>query len=498
VPALIEAIRAGGDRFLEHALIYALIRIGDRGALLAALRDPAATVRRAALIAADQTDGLELKPELVTPLLDPLEPALQQAALKVILSRPGWSAEIFGLVRDWLAAATLDAERTELLKSVLVAFGREPSMQDLMARSLREEKTAAGMRLLVLESMVRALPERCPPTWLGEARWALDGDDERVVRQAVALLRAAGAGDFDDALLRIARDGQRSADLRVDALHAAAPRMAKIDGALFRFLLGCLGKDQPPLLRLAASEAIGKSPLDEAQLNQLTVVLAGAGPLEIPRLIGAYERSRSAGVAKKVLNVLESAPGFPSLTAERLRTVFKGYPEEIRELCEPSARKLEVDTAQMKAKLDSMASVLENGDAKAGREVFFGRKAGCTACHTVAGQGGRVGPDLSKIGSIRAGRDLLEAIVFPSATFARGFEPFLIRTKDGAVHDGLIARETPDAIYLFTAERVEKRIPRSSVDVIQQSKVSIMPQGLDNQIGRDELRDLISFLLSLR
>jgi putative heme-binding domain-containing protein len=116
----------------------------------------------------------------------------------------------------------------------------------------------------------------------------------------------------------------------------------------------------------------------------------------------------------------------------------------------------------------------------------------------VAGQGGKVGPDLSKIGSIRSGRDLLEAIVFPSATFARGFEPFLIRTKDGGVHDGLVSRETPDAIYLFTAERQEKRIPRASVDVIQQSKVSIMPQGLDNQLTRDELRDLIAFLASLK
>src|SRR6185295_7036297 len=130
------------------------------------------------------------------------------------------------------------------------------------------------------------------------------------------------------------------------------------------------------------------------------------------------------------------------------------------------AKKLDVDTAQMKEKLDSMASLLEKGDAKAGREVFLGKKAGCTACHTVAGQGGKVGPDLSKIGSIRAPRDLMEAVVFPSATFARGFEPFLIRNKDGVIYDGLIARETPDAIYLFTSERIEKRIPRSSIDAL--------------------------------
>jgi putative membrane-bound dehydrogenase-like protein len=498
VVPLLEAMRAGGDRFLEHALIYALIRIGDRDGLLPALKDPSPSVRRAALIALDQMDEGNLKPEMVTPLLDPVDLPLQQAALKVIMSRSGWSNEIFGLVREWLSAATLDPERTELLKGVLVSFSRESSMQDLMAQALREEKTSPAMRLLVLEAMARALPERFPPTWLGEARWALDDGDERVERQAVALIRAAGAGDFDDALLRLSRDDAKSSELRVEALRAAAPRLAKMDGALFRFLLSCMEKDKAPLLRLSAAEAVGKSPLDDAQLNQLSPVLGGAGPLEMPRLIGVYERSKNVGVAKKLVAVLESAPGFQSLSAETVRKVLSGYPEEIRTQADPVVRKLEVDTAQMKARLDSMATVLEKGDPKAGREVFLGKKAGCTACHTVAGQGGKVGPDLSKIGSIRAGRDLLEAIVFPSATFARGFEPFLIRTKGGVIYDGLIARETPDAIYLFTSERVEKRIPRTSIDVIQQSKVSIMPQGLDNQISRDELRDLIAFLSSLR
>jgi putative heme-binding domain-containing protein len=171
----------------------------------------------------------------------------------------------------------------------------------------------------------------------------------------------------------------------------------------------------------------------------------------------------------------------------------------VRASAQPLFKKLEVDTEAMKAKLDELAPVLRGGDSSRGRDVFLGRKAGCTACHTVAGTGGKVGPDLTKIGSIRSSRDLLEAIVFPSASFARGFEPFLLRTKDGAIYDGLIVRETADAIVLFTAaDRVEKRIPRTSVDEIRQSRISVMPQGLDAQLSREELRDLIAYLGSLR
>src|SRR6185295_17334570 len=221
----------------------------DREAMVAALRDASPAVRRAALIALDQMEGGNLTPDLVTPLLDPIDAALQQTALKVITSHSGWSAEIFGLVKSWLGEATLDAAREELLKGVLVSFSRDPAMQDLMAQTLRSEKATASQRLIVLEAMARALPERYPPTWLGEARWSLDSVDERVVRQAVALIRAAGVGDFDEALLRIARDEAKSAELRVEAVHAAAPRLAKLDNALYRFLLSCLDKDKAPLLR---------------------------------------------------------------------------------------------------------------------------------------------------------------------------------------------------------------------------------------------------------
>ena len=157
-----------------------------------------------------------------------------------------------------------------------------------------------------------------------------------------------------------------------------------------------------------------------------------------------------------------------------------------------------MDTEKQKARLDELKSTLSGGDANRGRAIFFGRKAACTACHTVQGRGARVGPDLSKIGGIRTPRDLLEAIVFPSSSFVRGYEPTVIRTKDGDIHDGLIARETADAITLFTSARIEKRIARSSVDAIRQSRLSIMPQGLDRQLNPEQLRDLIAFLASLK
>src|SRR5262249_27902661 len=120
------------------------------------------------------------------------------------------------------------------------------------------------------------------------------------------------------------------------------------------------------------------------------------------------------------------------------------------------------------------------------------------ACHTVNFQGGKVGPDLTKIGSIRTGRDLLEAVGFPSASIVRGYEPYQVTTHDGRGHHGLPGRQTAEGIYLVTAERAEVRIPRRGIETFEPSRVSIMPQGLDGQLTHEELADLLAFLQSLR
>jgi len=493
VPALLDAVRAGADRFLEHALIYALIRIDDREDTLAGLGDSNPNVRRAALIALDQMEHGGLTRDQVTPLLDPANLPLQQAALAIVSER-GWSGELLGLLHDWLAAEQPNPE----LGAVLTAFTKDPVIQDLVAQGLRSPKTSTATRLVLLETVARAPLEHPPASWTAELRWALDHSDERVVRQTVAAIRAAGVLDFDASLLAIAKDSARSEDLRVEALVAVAPRLAKLESAFFGFLRASVDKEKPVLLRLAAAQALGTAPLSDDQLFRLASTVGVVGALELPRLIPAYERSGRSKVGLELLTWLGHSPAVEALPAEALRRALKNYPDEVREKAAALLKRLDVDTEKQKARLEELAPVLAGGDPARGRDVFYGKKVACSTCHTILSQGGRVGPDLSKIASIRTGRDLLEAVVFPSASFARGYEPYLIRTKDGAILDGLIARETADAVYLFTADRNEKRVPRGSIDLMRMGKTSIMPQGLDKQITSDELRNLLAYLTSLK
>jgi putative heme-binding domain-containing protein len=105
-----------------------------------------------------------------------------------------------------------------------------------------------------------------------------------------------------------------------------------------------------------------------------------------------------------------------------------------------------------------------------------------------------VGPDLTKIGGIRQERDLLEAIIFPSASFVRSFEPVVIATHSGKTFNGLMKSETAAEIVLATGPKEVARIARSDIEELRPSTVSVMPSGLDQQLSTQDLADLIAFL----
>jgi putative heme-binding domain-containing protein len=212
-------------------------------------------------------------------------------------------------------------------------------------------------------------------------------------------------------------------------------------------------------------------------------------------LLGAFERSTSAQVGTALVAALNASPAAKRLNAAVLRSALAHYPVKVLAAAEPLLKQLNADDAGRAARLAELEPLLAPsaaGDASRGQSVFLGKTAACTTCHAIGGAGGQVGPDLSKIGALRSGRDLLESIVFPAASIARGFESFVVETTDGDVYAGTLAAESADAIRLKTPAEVT--IPRSRVKSIRQDQTSIMPQGLDAQLSRQELADLLAFL----
>jgi putative heme-binding domain-containing protein len=498
VPALLAALPSAGDRFLQHAIIFALIRIDDRKSTLPGLTDPLPEVRRGALLALDQMDHGELSREDVARVLGTGDVFVQSAALEVISRRRGWAGEITGLARQWLADGKLPTERQAALRGVLMAFAGESSVQKLIAEALAQSDSPKATRLLLLEVISRGESAELPRVWQPPLLSALRSADADIAREAVAAVAATSKTFGSDELIALARDEARPADLRVAAAAVAGRNGQRLPHDVFELLARQCGGDVAPVVRLAAARALGGARLEADQFRRAADLIAAAGPLELPALVGAYEDQSSASSGRQLVAALAKSPGLAGLPPARLIKLLEKFPPEVRIAAEPLLKRIAVDAGAQAARLAELQGLLSGGDAARGRQVFFGVHASCSACHRVGADGGTVGPNLAAIGEIRSHRDLLEAIVFPSASFARGFEPVSIATTTGKAYAGVIGRETSDAVFLRTAERAEIRLPRTEIEELAPSTVSIMPQGLDKTLAPEELRDLIEFLSSQR
>jgi len=156
-------------------------------------------------------------------------------------------------------------------------------------------------------------------------------------------------------------------------------------------------------------------------------------------------------------------------------------------------REREADIADVAREV---AAHLSGGNVQRGQAIFNSPRTACITCHAMGYLGGTLGPDLTRIGQIRTERDLLEAIVYPSSTFVRSYEPMRVKTAATEML-GIIRGENADEITLAVGPGAEMRVPRAEVAAIEPATMSLMPQGFDGILSPDELADLVTFLKSL-
>jgi putative heme-binding domain-containing protein len=495
-PDLLSALGPVNDRFLEHALIYALIRINDRKATLAALGDGNPRVRRAGLIALDQMKDGGLKRELVVPLLDTDDAELQQAALEVMSRHAGWASDTLGLLRQWLRSAQRTPEQERSLTGALLAFCNEKEVQGLVAELFADAKAPVSSKILLLSILARCRLQQLPPSWLELLDQAVVHEELALKREAIAVIKLRNLDRFDEPLTGLSRREALPTELRIAILETLAPRRKQTDALSFTLLVEHLSEKTDPLLRVAAARTLGATALDAGQLRQLTKPVAGSGTLVVRLLLPAFTRSQDGEVGKELAEALKKSPGAEALSLAEVEQALRGYPADVQARTQELRDKLKERQKQQVAYLAGVAAELDRlkGNAEAGRDVFFSRKVGCYGCHRAAGNGGTVGPDLSQIGRFRSRGELLESVVFPSLIIAPEFRSYSIAIKNGKSVTGLIVRESSEALHLRTADLAEVRIARTDIEEMAPSNVSLMPDGLDKTMSRQELADVLEFL----
>ena len=501
VPSLFNALiaSAGADEILTHSLTYAVIQIGDAAATQLFVRSDNASARRAALIALDQIEGGGLKADEVTPLLASGDVALKDAATWIVGRHPEWSSSLAGFYRGRLAMKNLGtAERDELARQ-LAQHARSAAIQEVISSALSDTTLSHEARLVALRAMAQAGLKETPAAWLNAVAMALSAEQGESVKQMVATARALsmpkdGHAGLAAALMNVARDAKTPAETRLEAMAAIPGGAITLDVGQFGFVLLNLDAAKPVSTRGAAATVLAKTKLAPDQLLVLADSLKGVGPLEMPKLLAVFEKSKDEALGLRLVAALKQAKS-SGLRADLIKTMLAAFPASVQTAGDELLNRLNADAGKQKAHLESLlADVHGKGDIRRGQLIFNSAKAACSACHAIGYQGGKVGPDLTRISEVRSERDLLEAIVYPSASFVRSYEPMLVATKSGDEHSGVLRRDSNEEILLATGPTTEVRISRSDISEMRPGAVSVMPQGLDEQLSREELADLIAFL----
>ena len=136
-----------------------------------------------------------------------------------------------------------------------------------------------------------------------------------------------------------------------------------------------------------------------------------------------------------------------------------------------------------------------SGNVEHGQQLF---NANCTSCHRVGGKGGRLGPDLTRIGTARSRAALVREIRTPSEVIPPGFEAVTVVTKDGQKVRGAKKNEDVFSIQVMdTRERLQGYLKSNVQDVVYE-KASLMPPYTPQRLSDNDLNDLIGYLTTLR
>lgn len=133
------------------------------------------------------------------------------------------------------------------------------------------------------------------------------------------------------------------------------------------------------------------------------------------------------------------------------------------------------------------------GDAPRGRELF---KKTCAGCHQLAGMGFATGPNLAAMKN-RGPEAILLNVLDPNREVNPQYLSYTVATIDGRTLSGMIAAESATSVTLKRADNASDTVLRIDIEQMRSSGMSLMPEGMEKQIDKQGMADLLTFLRSL-
>lgn len=183
-----------------------------------------------------------------------------------------------------------------------------------------------------------------------------------------------------------------------------------------------------------------------------------------------------------------------ALAQDVVQTMALHNDPEVKKLMGKYWGKIRATPAEKQEQVKRFTTLIKNGGGNptAGHAIFTKK---CAVCHTLFGEGGKTGPDLT--GYERSNLDfLLTAIVDPSAAIREEFTSFAVTTNDGRTMTGLITEQNTRTITMRGADNRPVLLNRDDIEELKAVPISLMPEKQMDDLKDQELRDFFAYLMS--
>ncbi len=518
LPSLFHNLDSSDPLQTRHAFVYALIEIGDPVGVASYLSDDTHPYRQRIALRVLAALGSNLDAGRVVPLLRSSDSNVRQETRRMISSRKELKDEILQVFRELVAEHEGGAANEQLIEGIVMAYAQDDAFQAILLEILASTEVKPEVQGQVLAAL--GFLDDFPQSLHECVLLGLNRSASEVRAEALNIAqRYEMSPPVLVAVSLLAKNEDESPATRASAMQVLAKHQGYLSDAYFAFLVRLLTDEQTPvILGRQAAQALGSLRLhllNEPQSDALIQTIAGARSFYLPGLVRPFALGREPNppeesviddvawnlLGKKLAAALEKSPGLTSLQIGQRREIMKAYPDINKGAHAALSGVLKngfPGQKEQESAIKSLLNVLDSGNASRGRALFHDQRVSCGACHSIKGQGGQLGPNLTKIGRIRQPRDLLEAILYPNSTVVNGYEHYVLETVDGESYGGIIQRETKDAIYLKNASMRGMRVARSQIHRVTTSSISVMPSGLNQVLSRQELLDLVAFLDTCR
>jgi putative heme-binding domain-containing protein len=393
-----------------------------------------------------------------------------------------------------LAALPANDAAASALGGLFVAFHADPAVRRLITERLAPTAAAPESIRRFLLNLLPLLSSGKPEAeWLRAIPLAL----ENPALRAAGLNAAAAypAPEFEPLLDKLANDPGAPTAQRLLAVRLGA-RQPALSGEVFTLALQSIEATAAAPDRLGAVDLLARTRLSPSQLRRLLKALEKSGAVAPDTLLPALARSADDAtrplLAEFFAAQLKSGWSPARATFDEALAIFSQDSPERAPLAAAWGR----NNAAMLQRLSEFTPLLTGGDAERGREWF--ERATCAGCHRIGERGGILGPDLTRVGAIRSGGDLLESILYPSSSFAQGYEPWLLTRRDGEQLSGNLVTQGPDGLTLRDGAGILQRVRPDDIAALDRQQLSAMPAGLEQLMTREQFRDLLAYLQSLK